>query len=338
MAILENPAIFSDVYLLKKICDAIIPRNSFFSFPIEQLPILLLGDIEAAFATFEGYYEQYLLNYQLLPFEKEDAYNKYTLAESKRRLENLQAQYQLNKVELLYKEKDRNRYQNLFEKEIVSEQDYEQKQLEFLQAERGFKSLYLQISLLKETIEQAKFSSNSTQINQTREEKKLLRNTLRSYQQLKKAIEDWEQKYVLKTEMDGRVTFLDIWAKNQLVRAGQHVFSIVPQENTNYIAKLKIPAFNTGKLKIGQIVHLKLFSYPENEYGVLNGKVSKISLMPNSENQYLLDVEVESPLITSYNIEIQFIQEMQAKAEIITDDLHLLQRLFYQFKNIVKRN
>ena len=296
-----------------------------------------MGEIETAYATFESNYEPYRLNQELSPFKQEEAYNQYALSESKRRLKNLQAQYQLNQAELKYKLKDKERFQSLLEKEIVAEQEYEQKELAYLQAERAMKSLGLQISQLKETIEQAKFSTTSTQINQTQEEKKLLRNTLRSFQQLKKAIEDWEQKYLLKAEMDGKVTFLDIWAKNQVVQAGQHVFSIVPQENTNYIAKLLIPAFNTGKLKIGQTVHLKLTNYPEREFGVINGSITKISLTSNDKNQYLLDVALDNPLITSYNKEIPFTQEMQATAEIITDDLRLIQRLFINLKELVNR-
>jgi multidrug resistance efflux pump len=154
---------------------------------------------------------------------------------------------------------------------------------------------------------------------------------------LKKAIEEWEQKYVLKAEMDGKVTFLDVWAKNQWIQAGQHVFTVIPQASTDYVAKLKIPAFNTGKLKVGQTVHLKLINYPESEFGILSGTVSKISLTPNAENQYLLDVAVEAPLITSYKKQIPFTQEMQATADIITEDLRLIQRLFYQFNKLIKR-
>ena len=337
LAILENAASFSDIYYLKKVCDSIKLSATVFTFPLDELPILFLGEVETSFAAFESSYEQYELNRLLLPFEKEETYKEYALLESKRRLENLQAQNKLNQAEMNFKQKDRERYQSLFEKEIVSEQEYEQKELEFLQAERNFKSLGLQISQLKETIEQAKFSSKTTQINQTREEKKLLRNTIRSFQQLKKAIEDWEQKYVLKSEVGGRVSFLGVWAENQWAQAGQHIFSVIPQDNPNYIAKLKIPAFNSGKLKIGQTVHLKLTNYPESEFGVLNGVISSISLTPNSENQYLLDVEVQSPLISSYNKEIQFTQEMQATAEIITDDLRLIQRLFYQFNKLIDR-
>ena len=337
LAVLENPAVFSDVYLLKRICDSIDTNELLWSFPLEKLPVLFLGEIESSFANFESNYEQYLLYQQLLPFEKEETYKEYALSESKGRLENLIYQYQLNKTELDFKRKDRDRYQLLFEKKFVSEQEYEQKQLTFLQAERNFKSLELQISQLKETIEQAKFSNATTLANQTREEKKLTRDAFHSFQQLRKAIEVWEQKYVLKAEIKGKVTFLDVWAKNQFVQSGQHVFTVVPITDAHFVAKLKIPAYNSGKLEIGQSVHLKLVNYPESEFGIIHGTVTNISLTPNSKNQYLLDVFVPFPLISSYNKEIPFTQEMVATAEIITNDLRLLQRLFYSFNDLVGR-
>ena len=52
---------------------------------------------------------------------------------------------------------------------------------------------------------------------------------------------------------------------------------------------------------------------------------------------YLLDVTLPKKLITTYNKEIEFKQEMQGSAEIITEDLHLIERLFYQFKDILRR-
>ena len=42
---------------------------------------------------------------------------------------------------LVLQEINEKRYQSLFEKEIVSEQEYEQKELAYLQAERAMKSL-----------------------------------------------------------------------------------------------------------------------------------------------------------------------------------------------------
>ena len=52
---------------------------------------------------------------------------------------------------------------------------------------------------------------------------------------------------------------------------------------------------------------------------------------------YFVDVELPQKLITSYNKEIDFKQEMQGSAEIITEDLRLIERFFYQFREVLKR-
>ena len=67
------------------------------------------------------------------------------------------------------------------------------------------------------------------------------------------------------------------------------------------------------------------------------GKVKSISIIPNKEGLYIIDVELPKKLITSYNKEIDFKQEMRGTAEIITEDLRLIERFFYQFREIVKR-
>ncbi len=76
---------------------------------------------------------------------------------------------------------------------------------------------------------------------------------------------------------------MKIWNKNQVINNGDFVFTIIPKNHSAYICKLQAPALNSGKIKIGQDVNIKLRNYPDNEYGVLKGKVKDISLIPNSE-------------------------------------------------------
>jgi hypothetical protein len=40
-------------------------------------------------------------------------------------------------------------------------------------------------------------------------------------------------------------------------------------------------------------------------------------------------------LVTTFNRKIDFRQEMSGQAEIITEDLSMLERLFYQFRRLV---
>ena len=69
---------------------------------------------------------------------------------------------------------------------------------------------------------------------------------------------------------------------------------------------------------------------------MLNGKIKNVSLIPDKEGLYLVDVKLPKKLITSYNKEIVFKQEMRGTVEIITEDLRLIERFFYQFREVLK--
>jgi hypothetical protein len=97
---------------------------------------------------------------------------------------------------------------------------------------------------------------------------------------------------------------------------------------------LKTPARNSGKIKIDQTVLINLENYPETEFGTLEGKINSISFTPTKDGYYLIDVSLPSKLITSYQKEIKFKQEMTGRAEIITEDLRLIDRFFYQLKGV----
>ena len=337
LAIIENTANYKDVFFLKSITDKIKVQKEAFYFPFDSIPILFLGDIEASFALFENNYIQYILNKELDPFSNEAIANEFTTNELKHRLSNLQYQKTLNKRELEFKKKDLNRSKSLFEKGVISEKEYENKQLEYLQSERNYKNMIASISLLRESISNNKKTSKGTEILRTKEEMSLLKNVIQSFNQLKKTIVDWEMRYLLSSEINGKVSFLNYWSKNQTVNQGDLVFTIIPTENSSFIAKLKTPAQNLGKVKIGQIVNIKLQNYPDYEFGVLKGKVIHISEISNKDGFYTIDVALPEKLITSYNKEINFKQEMRGTSEVITEDLRLIQRFFYQFNNIFSR-
>ena len=337
LAILENTANYKDVFFLKSVIDTIKVQKKSFYFPVDIIPILFLGDIEASYALFENNYIQYILNKELDPFSNESTANKFTTTELKGRLNNLKSQKTLNKRELEFKQKDLNRSKSLFEKGVISEKEYENKQLEYLQSERNYKNMIAAISQLRESISNNKKTSKGTEISRIREEMTLLKNVLQSFNQLKKSLKDWEMRYVLSSEINGKVSFLNYWSKNQTVNQGDLVFTILPAENSSFIAKLKTPAQNLGKVKIGQTVNIKLQNYPDYEFGVLKGKVNHISEISDKDGFYTIDVTLPNKLITSYNKEIEFKQEMRGTAEIITEDLRLIQRFFYQLNKIMQR-
>lgn len=337
LAVLENTANPQDVFYLKSIIDTIKISKNDFHFPMDNIPILFLGNIDQSFAIFENSYSQYQLNKKLNPFANEVLANQVSLLELQRRLSSLKSQYQISETELNFNNNDLSRNKILLEKGVISQQEFENKQLEVLSAERNFKSLSLNISQMREAIAVARNNSKGTEISRTREDIQLLKSTIQAFNQLKKAIKDWENTYVLKSEIVGKVSFLNYWNENQTVSQGDLVFTILPTGNSKYIAKLKAPVRNSGKIEIGQQVNVKLQNYPDTEFGTLHGQVANISLTPDEEGFYLVDVQLPDDLITSYQKKIEFSQEMQGNAEIITEDLRLTERFFYQFKQLMQR-
>ncbi|MCK8481931.1 HlyD family secretion protein [Psychroserpens algicola] len=337
LAIIENTANYKDVFKLKEVIDTITFSNSSFYFPIDSIPVLFLGDIDAQYALFENSYIQYQLNKELQPFSNESIANRYSISELHRRLESLKSQKEINKAELEFKSKDLERNKTLFEKGVISAQAYEDKQLEYAQANRNYQNFESSISQVREGISNAQRTTKGTEINRVKEEMLLLKNVIQSFNQLKKAIKDWEQVYVLQSNIEGQVSFLNYYNTNQTVNQGDLVFTIIPTKNSSYVAKLKTPAQNSGKIEIGQRVNVKLENFPDTEFGVVTGHIENISVLPDKDGFYLIDVVLPKPLVTTYNKEIEFKHEMRGQAEIVTEDLRLIERFFYQFKEVLKR-
>jgi multidrug resistance efflux pump len=180
-------------------------------------------------------------------------------------------------------------------------------------------------------------NNKNTKISSTKEIVTLESSQTQSFYNLKKVIKDWELAYVLKSAVVGKVSFLQIWTANQSITAGESVFSIIPTFEKGYIGKLKAAALNSGKIKIGQSVNIRLVNFPDNEYGMLQGVIKNISLTPDKDGNVLIDVVLPKKLETSYHKTIPFQQEMSGSAEIITQDLRLIERLLYQFRSAFRR-
>ena len=336
LAVIENAANYKDIFLLKNIVDTInIYKNNF---PFEKFNVAQLGEIEGAFALFQKEYVTEKLNSKLQPYKVEGALQSSEIIQLKERLNLLLSQQDINLGELDLAKTDVNRYQSLFNKGIISEQELGQHKLSYLQSQRNYKTILSSISQIKSSLNELNKNSKTTQINAIKENVSLERNEIQSFFQLKKAIKDWELNFVLRSSIEGKVTFLQIWKENQRVTAGDNVFSIIPKNASGYIGKLKAPALNSGKIKINQTVNIKLANYPDREFGMIKGVIKNISLTPDKDGNLLIDVSLPDGLKTSYKKEIVFQQEMTGNADIITEDLRLIERLLYQFRDIFKQH
>lgn len=335
LAVIENAADYRDVFLLKSIVDTIHPDKSVF--PFELLKNAQLGEIESAYAIFQKEYSAVALNKKLQPYKIEGNAQSYESIQLNERLGLLESQKNISQGELELQKNDLDRYEVLFKKGIIASQEIEKHRLQFLQAQKTYKGILSAISQLKSSLNELNRNKKTTQVNQDKEEVNLERNVFQAFYQLKKAIKDWELNYVFRSSIDGKVTFLQIWTENQTVNQGDNVFAVVPADGKNYIGKVKATVQNSGKIKIGQDVVIRLANFPDAQFGVIKGKLSAISLTPDKEGYLLIDVSLPAGLKTSYNKQIQFQQEMTGSADIITEDLRLIERVLYQFRDVFKR-
>lgn len=334
LAVIQNSANYKDVFLLE---NQIKEHSDGNHFDFRKLKDTQLGDIENTYALFQAAYIAYELNANLKPFQVEGNAQNVETVQISARLDLLQQQRTLNENELQLQKNDLNRYEKLFYKGIISAQDFENKKLGYIQAEKGYRSLLSNISQLKSTLNDNFKNSQSTKINGTKEEVNLKSAKTQAFYQLKKIVKDWELTYVLKSSVTGKVSFLQIWTANQTIIAGETIFSIIPVLEKGYIGKLRAPALNSGKIKEGQDVNIRLTNFPDSQFGMLSGKIKNISLTPDKDGSLWIDVVLPKELETSYHKIIPFQQEMSGTAEIITEDLRLIERLLYQFRTVFKR-
>jgi multidrug resistance efflux pump len=154
-----------------------------------------------------------------------------------------------------------------------------------------------QVRNMKSTLSQMQSSGNELSKNDTnirlqenREATQLYKNMLFAMQQLQKSIADWELQYLLKSDIDGTVNFMQIWAIHQSVQSGDKIFSIIPTAKNQVLGLAKATPQNIGKVKVGQKVWVKIDNYPEQEFGMLQATVKTISMTPGQEGNWHLQL------------------------------------------------
>jgi HlyD family secretion protein len=137
--------------------------------------------------------------------------------------------------------------------------------------------------------------------------------------------------------IEGTVTYTRFWSTNQPVVKDEPVLSIVPFETGDFVGRINLKIQRSGKVKPGQTVNIKLSSYPYLEYGMVRGVVKTISLVPTGD-AYVIEITLPGGLTTLYGKKLDFSQNMKGTAEIMTDNLRLLQKILNPFRYLVTKN
>ena len=213
--------------------------------------------------------------------------------------------------------------------------ELENEKIKYLQAEQNLKNINISLSQLKEGISGLNKTKSGVSINTEKDKINYSSQTLQVFEQLRKSFKQWEQTYLIISSTDGVVSFQQFWGENQFVKSGDAILSILPKNKQNIVGRMAIPATNSGKVVSGEKVLIKLDNYQYQEFGIVEGKVQNISLTPDKDGNYYVDVLLPKGLKTSYNKELPFDKELKGNAEIVTKDLRLIERFFYQVRKLL---
>ena len=224
----------------------------------------------------------------------------------------------------------------LYAQQFITPSDYSIAQESFLKAKRSFESN--EIDLVNSEIQVSQLRASMIQLQLTRSEQ--LGNYLRaieaSLNELQAGCETWKQNYLLESPVAGKISMIDYWSDFQYANAGDEILVIVPQ-STEIVGFVYVPIAGSGKVKPGQTVNIRFDNYPSEQYGMVQGIVSSISLVPREE-QYTVRILIPNGLVTHYGNRLPFKQEMRGSADIVTEDLKLFDRIFSQLKSILNNS
>lgn len=224
----------------------------------------------------------------------------------------------------------------LFQKKVYSRIDYNNARSQYLSEQRNGEELkmtllnnQLQISSLEREIIELEGQLFS-------EMNRLKLGMEYSTRELKHQILKWKELHVFVSPFDGTVNYLDFLENNKFVSEGTPIFSIIPNSK-QILGRAELPLGGSGKVKVGQNVNIRLYNYPYQQYGFIRGKIVKISELSN-QDKYLVRIDLVDSLRTNTDVKLPFKQQMQGDTEIITEDLRLIERLVFQFRELTNRS
>jgi multidrug efflux pump subunit AcrA (membrane-fusion protein) len=338
VAVMQNSASYSDMERLTRLCPgnsdnaALADRLAAISFPEN----LSLGDVQSSYNELLKNLSQYKLfiRQQYYP-RKEQAliaeisgYHKY-----QSKLTNQQAITQQD-YHLTLKQLRRDSL--LLAQKVIAPADYEKTESAMLSKRSSVAQTG--ISATNAEIELAKLSQSLTELRMEAgsKQQQLVDNLLASYNQLKSSLAQWDEKYVLKAKREGMLSYLKVWSVNQEVRAGETLFAIIPRNKGKIVGNASLNRASMGKIAEGQSVNITLNGYAKQEFGTLKGRVLKISLAPG-DSSYSATISIPQNLVTTYKKPLHLRGELTGTAEISTDELSILARIWAPLKYMISQ-
>ena len=339
IAVIENPAQFEDMFLLREELRRFRPLLDENKFGIVSgsnfSNNMQLGDVQDEYAEFlkdfldlKNFVELDYYNRKIETLEQQISdYNLY--------YNYMYTQRQTLEEDLELENRDYERWETLYDSSAISQSELDNSKSDLLQKQHAFEGARTNLANTQIKIDELRGEKLDLQLQYEQEKSDIQLSIHKSFNNLNGAINRWVQDYLIVAPIDGSATFNKFWTVNQNITEGEKIISIVPLDSSNIIGKLTMPVYRSGKVKVGQKVNIRFENYPYMEFGMVTGYVEKISIVP-ADNTYSVDVSFPYGLKTNYQFDLPFAQKMRGNAEIITQDIRLLERIIRPLRSLIQ--
>lgn len=335
LAVMETAASIGEIELLRSVIDTVHKPESLQN---EHFPAFYrLGEIQEPYASFRkslADFNTYIRN---------DFYGKRIISMTEEingieeYITRLKVKEKLVSQNLEIEENKYRRDSTLHSTNVYSQSELEISRQAFIRTRLELQEVRLDYaSRLIELAEKRQLLQDYA-VNRQSEREKLISSLGETFLNLKARMKIWETTYLLISPIRGRVAFTEYWSENQSVTIDQPVLSVVPENTGEYIGRINLKMQRSGKVKTGQTVNIQLSGYPYLEYGMVRGVIRSKSLVPSGD-AYIIEVSLPDGLNTLYGKKLEFTQRMQGTAEIVTEDLRLIQKIINPFRHLVSKS
>ncbi|MCH2231360.1 MAG: HlyD family secretion protein [Crocinitomicaceae bacterium] len=238
------------------------------------------------------------------------------LSTAKKELENVKTVYDSDK--------------RLYEEKVISKSELFEREKELISVENkvgNYKKAAVQCSITITDLEKQLYNLT---LNANQEKEDFISKVSAGISAIKNYLHEWAKEYEFIAPVSGKLTYLKNINEFQHIETGEPLFAIV-SENQNYVGFMNVEKTGFGKVKLGQKVKVKVDKYPEYQYGQLEGVITAISLLPN-EDLYRVEFELLNGMVSTYGQEFEYSPEMSGTADVITEDVRLITRIFNKFR------
>lgn len=322
LAYMESTADHSQILLLLKALKELSLKASIrgqSEMLLKNPGLLRLGELQSSYEVFYQAYIAYKASLDLGIYAKNRNFILKDIEFLSQQNNTIVERKKLQEKEFELSKREFERYKKLDERKVISRSELEEREASYLNKQYPLNQTASMIIDNKSSIASQRQKLAELDDHIEAQQSKFVQ----SLSSLISETESWKKKYVITAPVPGRLLFSGTIEENQYLEANRDVFFINPKEAV-YFGEMYIPQVNIGKAKVGQDVLIKVRSFPFQEYGYLQGKISTISEIPLKDSLFFSRVTISKKKPDN---RILLKIGMLADAEILTENLSVFQRI-----------